>query len=123
MYLICRKEYELYENEVLQECKHVNTVWAEVDYNYISLYLGEDYRKDLISVELAREVEARALHESRIRKLEEQRNKLLKKLMTTKHDAFLNAEVELSQIAEILRISRAFVFSYFIILFGPEERP
>lgn len=89
-----------------------------MDYAYISLYLGHDYTKELKRAEMAREEETNALYERKMRDLEEQRNELLRRLRFTKLEFFLGSEVELSQIAELLRVSRAFVFSYFDNIFS-----
>lgn len=93
-----------------------------MDYDYITLYLGQEYATELKKVEKAKEEEAKALMKIQFYDLQAQRDELLRRLKSTRQDFFLNSEVELSLIAEVLRISRAFVFSYFDNIFGPYKQ-
>ncbi len=89
-----------------------------MDYANIADSLGQGYAASLKKAEIAREAEEKAINERAILLLQAQRKELLRRLRYTKQEFFLKSEVELSEIAELLYISRAFVFSYFNNVFG-----
>ena len=89
-----------------------------MEYISIAYSMGKSYTAKLKRAEIAREEEERAQKEMALIQLQARRNHLLRRLQHTKQEFFLNSEVEASKIAEILRISRSFVFSYYDNMLG-----
>ena len=118
LFFNCRREKQLYENAIVEEYNEMFNIWRDMDYEYIAIYMGQKYAANLKKAEIAKEEEERAYYEKKVVLLQAQRNELLRRLRHTKQEFFLRAEVELSEIAELLYISRAFVFSYFDNVFG-----
>jgi len=103
---------------MLEEHTEIWNTWRDLEYITIASVMGKSYAANLKRAEIAREEEEKAQQHRALLLLQAQRNELLRRLRHTKQEFFLKSEVELSEIAELLYISRAFVFSYFDNVFG-----
>ncbi len=104
----------MYEKIILGEYEKVKEVFADMDYAYISFYLGEDYAEDFRQKEAIRLDEAKALYESLLKEaLDFQRNELLEKMKMAQRDLLLGMQMETEEMDLLLQISRSFVYSYF----------
>ena len=103
-----------YEQGILAEYDRINNAWTDVDYSYISHYLGDEYATNLRREEQLRLEQAKALYELQLKEaLDFQRNELLQQLRLAQKDFLLGLNVEAADMDHLLEISRAFVYSYF----------
>ena len=88
--------------------------WSDVDYAYISFYLGDEYAEKVRMAEIAREELEKALYEQQLNlSVDSQRNQLLNKLKLAREDYLLGISMGSEEMDQLLIISRAFVYSYF----------
>lgn len=109
-----RKHLHQNEQDILSAYDNVQRVWSDVDYTYISFYLGDEYANNLRQAEKALQEQERAFYEQQLQEaLDFQRNELLGKLKETRQGFLLGLSVETAEMSHLLQISRAFVYSYF----------
>lgn len=115
LYDILRRRH-LHQNEldILKEHDGIKKAWADVDYAYISFYLGDEYAEKVRMADKAQEELEKCLYEQQLdQSLDFQRNELLDKLILARKDYLLGISMASEEMDQLLIISRAFVYSYF----------
>ena len=98
----------------MEEYQHTIDVWNNWDYAYIDYYMGDEFSQFARKADQARELEAKQLLQKRIMEaFEFKRRELLEKLKAAQKQLMMDMTMEKEQLDHFLKISRAFVFSYF----------
>lgn len=104
----------LHEKAVVEEYQQTIDVWNNWEYAYIDYYIGDEFSQLARKADQARELEAKQLLQKRIMEaFEFKRRELLEKLKAVQKQLKMDLTIEKGQLDHFLRISRAFVFSYF----------
>lgn len=89
-------------------------VWNNWEYSYVDYYIGEKSSEKLRKLDQSRELEAKQLLKQRmLEAFEYKRRELLEKLKAAHKALMRDLALDKGQLDHFLRISRAFVFSYF----------
>ena len=104
----------LHEKAVVEEYEQTIDVWNNWEYAYIDYYMGDEFSQLARKANQARELEAKQLLQKRIiEAFEFKRWELLEKLKAAQKQLMMDLTIEKGQLDHFLKISRAFVFSYF----------
>ena len=103
-----------HEKEVMDEYQRCIDVWNEWEYAYIDYYLGDEQSQKARRADQSRELEVKQLLQQRmVEAFEFKRRELLEKLKVAQKQLMEDLAVEKGQLDHFLKMSRAFVFSYF----------
>ena len=103
-----------HEKEVMDEHQRCIDVWNEWEYSYIDYYLGGEMSQKARKVDQLKELETKQLLQQRmVEVFELKRRELLVKLKVAQKQLMQDLAMDKGQLDHFLKISRAFVFSYF----------
>lgn len=103
-----------YEEAVIEEMNHVIDMWDEVDYAYIELYLGKEYRNKIVALDRARKRKEAFKNIQRLIEIFDlKREELLLKLEQARELFYESLEEQSFYFDYQEMLTRAFVFSYF----------
>ena len=104
----------LYEKAVMEEHQNTMDVWNDWEYAYIDYAMGERFSQLARKVDQTRELETKQLLQQRMMEaFEYKRRELLEKLKAAQKQLMLDMAMDQEKLDHFLRISRAFVFTYF----------
>ena len=104
----------MYEKGVIEEYQdHINAA-NEWEYAYIDHYMGEEYSQQARKIDLSRELKQKQLlHQRMMEAFEFKRRELLEKLKAAQKELMMELALDQGQMDHFLKISRAFMFTYF----------
>ena len=103
-----------YEEAVMEEMNHVIDMWDEVDYAYIEMYLGKEYRDKIVALDKARKRREAFKNVQRLIEIFDlKREELLLKLEQARELFYESLEEQSFYFDYQEMLTRAFVFSYF----------
>ena len=89
-------------------------VWNDWEYAYIDYYMGEKFSEVARKADQSRELEAKQMLQQRMMEaFEFKKRELLEKLKAAQKQLMMDLAMDKGQMDHFLKISRAFVFTYF----------
>ena len=114
VFILSRQQALLHEKAVLEEYQKTIDVWNDWEYAYIDYTMGENFSQIARKADQMRELEAKQLLQQRMMEaFEYKRRELLEKLKTAQKQLMQDMAMDQGQLDHFLKISRAFVFTYF----------
>ena len=104
----------MHEKGVIEDYQDRISAFNEWEYAYIDYYLGEDYSHQARRIDQSKKLQQeQLLHQRMMEAFEYKRRELLEKLKAAQKELMMEFELEKGQLDHFLKISRAFVFTYF----------
>ena len=109
-----RQQLVLHEKAVMEEYQQTIDAWNDWEYAYVDSFVGDRFSELARKADQARELEAQQFLQKRIMEaFEFKRRELLEKLKAAQRQMMMDLTMEKGQLDHFLKISRAFVFTYF----------
>ena len=104
----------MHEKAVIEDYQdHINA-FNEWEYAYIDYYLGDNYSQLARKIDQSKKLkQERHLQQRMMEAFEYKRRELLEKLKAAQKELMRELEFEKGELDHFLKISRAFVFTYF----------
>ena len=104
----------MHEKGVIEDYQDRISAFNEWEYAYIDYYLGDNYSQQARKIDQSKKLkQERLLHQRMMEAFEYKRRELLEKLKAAQKELMVELELEKGQLDHFLKISRAFVFTYF----------
>ena len=104
----------IHERGVIEEYQDRINASNEWEYAYIEYYMGDQHSQQARRVDQSRELKQKQLlHQRMMEAFEFKRRELLEKLKAAQKELMMELALDKGQLDHFLKISRAFVFTYF----------
>ena len=104
----------MHEKGVIEDYQDCISAFNEWEYAYIDYYLGDSYSQEARKIDQSMKLkQEQLLHQKMMEAFEYKRKELLEKLKAAQKELMMELELEKGELDHFMKISRAFVFTYF----------
>ena len=104
----------IHEKGIIEDYQDRISTFNDWEYAYIEHYMGEEHSEKARKIDQSKKLkQEQLLHERMMEAFEFKRRELLEKLKAAQKELMMELELDKAQLDHFLKISRAFVFTYF----------